>query len=439
MPQISITARQVRVRLIATDLSGDRAPRVQLNFRTALAPYVDAEGPPIRDGRHAYTITVPCAQGCGMRGVTWDRPITARHRLSGTITLLGVDVRDRAGGWAPLNLHLQRPGAWQAAKPQGSATDQVTVTRTGIVDRFSNADGGYGGIGYAQPARIPAVATYAAVAGPGPPQRPDVVDALTATTADLNLRRLTRVLPAVLSDGVIADLRTLTNELPGFLAEAHWQVWLGSQAPGDALARLRGAGLRIGGVRTVPARVRQLGRQGPALALLLLLACAVAGAVLAVGGTAASIRAASRRRSYQIAALRTVGVKPRSLLGASVGEQLLLLGAAVLLGVPTGVSAARLAMPVNSRVRAAHPCCPQLCSRVGAATAIRRRVRRAAHRSPPSSPRTALVRISLPGPASRIGSIALARPHGNRWHSSRTLIGHVRAVRRMLTAFAPAE
>jgi ABC-type antimicrobial peptide transport system permease subunit len=79
---------------------------------------------------------------------------------------------------------------------------------------------------------------------------------------------------------------------------------------------------------------------------LLLLACAVAGAALAVGGTAISISASSRRRSYEIAALRAVGVSRRSLLRASVLEQLLLLGTGVVLGVPTGLIAARLAMPV---------------------------------------------------------------------------------------------
>ena len=88
-----------------------------------------------------------------------------------------------------------------------------------------------------------------------------------------------------------------------------------------------------------------LGRQGPALALLLLLVCAVVGTVLAVGATAISISASSRRRSYEIAALRAVGVSRRSLLGAGISEQLLLLGTAAVLGVPTGIIAARLAMP----------------------------------------------------------------------------------------------
>jgi ABC-type antimicrobial peptide transport system permease subunit len=96
----------------------------------------------------------------------------------------------------------------------------------------------------------------------------------------------------------------------------------------------------------VAERTRQLSRQAPALALLLLLGCAVAGAVLAAGGTAVSISAAGRRRSYELAALRAVGVDRAALLRAGVLEQLLLLGCAVILGLPTGLLAARLAMPI---------------------------------------------------------------------------------------------
>ena len=74
--------------------------------------------------------------------------------------------------------------------------------------------------------------------------------------------------------------------------------------------------------------------------------CAVAGAVLAFGATATSISAGSRRRSYELAALRVIGVKRPSLVRAGVIEQLLLLGSALLLGLPTGLIAARLAMPL---------------------------------------------------------------------------------------------
>ena len=90
----------------------------------------------------------------------------------------------------------------------------------------------------------------------------------------------------------------------------------------------------------------QLGRQGPALGLLLLLVCAIAAAVLAVGGTAVSLLADARRRSFELAALRVVGVPQRTLRRSAVAEQALLLGAAIVLGLPSGYLAALFVLPV---------------------------------------------------------------------------------------------
>ena len=222
------------------------------------------------------------------------------------------------------------PIRWRAALPQGTATDRVSVSADGVHDTFGSSDGGYGGIAYGSaPSPLPAVATpRAIVTGPPRPKHPQMSDTLN-TVAFIKVGEQAPVLPAVLDNGFIFDVRYLLAELPGFVSEAKWQVWMDSSAPPDALKRLTAAGFQIQKVSTHNARVTVLGRQAPALALLLLLACAIAGAVLAVGGTAISVSANGRRRSYEIAALQAVGTSRRSLLVASVSEQLLLLGTAV--------------------------------------------------------------------------------------------------------------
>jgi hypothetical protein len=290
-------------------------------------------------------VPVPCRRGCVLRGLTWDRPITAAGPLSGELQLTGLDVRD-GDRWMPLDLRLGNPAAWRAADPEGIASDHVRVGPTAVVDRFSNALGGYGGITYAQsPSPVPALATPRGVTSTSAGARLRMVDE-TGKTLTFTVDRFVPVLPVVLGAGVMVDLNAVEAQLPGFAYEADWQVWLANDAPADALARLRAAGLEPGAARTEAGRVRQLSRQAPALALLLLLGCAVAGAVLAAGGTAVSISAAGRRRSYELAALRAVGAPRGALLRAGVLEQLLLLGSAVVLGVPTGLLAARVAMPV---------------------------------------------------------------------------------------------
>jgi hypothetical protein len=343
VPQLGTTAGLIRVHLAASHLAGGSRPDLVVNFRTPTNPYLDVRMGAIEPGSHTYTARLPCRPGCILRGLTWDRPIDATRRISGIIVLSGVELRS-GGGWRPVSLHADVPGAWRAAAPQGQATDHVTLGPNGVTDRFTNRNGGYGGIGYgSDPTPIPAVATAQAV--PGRPRIGQLTDNLNVTVP-IRITRYVRLVPVALTNGVVMDVRYLDTQLPSFAGEANWQVWIGPTAPPDAVQRLRHAGLVIQSVYSVSGRETVLARQGPALALLLLLACAVAGAALAVGGTAISISASSRRRSYEIAALRAVGVSRRSLLRASVLEQLLLLGTGVLLGLPTGLIAARLAMPV---------------------------------------------------------------------------------------------
>jgi putative ABC transport system permease protein len=345
LPTVTVRGTQVQVRLTASNLSAGPQPQVQINLRTKRAANLSVPAGSLRAGTHVYTAAVPCTGGCTFTGLTWYRPFGAVDHQHGTVLVRSV-AAGTPGSLAPLSLHLAQPQAWRPAQPLGTATDSVSATATGTRDEFSSHDGGYGGIAYAYlPVPMPAVATARAVTtGSGAPKVPQMIDS-TQTVASFQIERSADVLPAVLSNGLVLNLRFLTAELPGFAGTANWQVWLGPRAPHDAIAQLRAAGLIVQGVKSISQRTAVLGREGPALALLLLLACAVAGTVLAVGGTAISVSASSRRRSYELAALQAVKVPRSTLLRAGIIEQLLLLGTAVVLGVPSGLLAAVLALP----------------------------------------------------------------------------------------------
>lgn len=346
VPPVELHTRSVRVSITAAGLHGNRAPVLQLNFRSPREPYLNVEGAPIRSGKHTQVLKVPCATGCSLRGLTWDRPISARTQLSGTITLTDLAQRSE-GGWKPISLQLGTKKSWYPETPQGQARDHVSVTSRGVVDRFGNNNGGYGGITYGtDPSPIPAVVTPGALATDASRAKVPAITDETAVSATFAVTRAVALLPQVLDDGVLYDVRYVEDELPAFASEATWSVWVGPHAPADYRQRLAKAGLQVVATSSRSTRASQLARQAPSLALLLLLTCALAGAVLAVGGTAISISASSRRRSYELAALRVVGVSRTALLRASILEQLLLLGTAVVLGVPTGYLAARLTMPI---------------------------------------------------------------------------------------------
>jgi predicted lysophospholipase L1 biosynthesis ABC-type transport system permease subunit len=154
------------------------------------------------------------------------------------------------------------------------------------------------------------------------------------------------VLPLVGDSGVMVDLTALRRSAGQLDDDAHWSVWLGADAPPDAVQQLTRAGVLVDSVTTAAERQAVLDRDGPALALRLLLVCAVIGAILSASAVAISVAVTGRRRSYELAALRAVGVRRRSLVRACVLEQLLLLGIGLVVGVPTGLIVARVALPL---------------------------------------------------------------------------------------------
>ncbi len=345
VPALTITGTSLRATITSSGIDPASAPLVQFNLVTRDGAPLDAESAALSDGTHQYVAPVACASGCTFVGVTWDRPITVPGTMKGTTTLTRLEA-EMSGSYHPVQARLSEKKAWRALTPQGQATDRVSIASTGVQDQFDSSNGGFGGIAYAYtPNPIPIVATPSAlVTGTSPGSR-TLVDGFGAT-AHIHVVTTTTVLPVVLDYGAIADLSAVRTQLPSFDSEATWQVWLSPSAPADAVHRLQKAGLTVQGQTTASSRVAVLGRQAPALSLLLLLIASFVGAILAMGATAVSIAAAARRRSYEFAALRAIRISVRALFRATALEQSMLLGGAVILGVPAGIIAAIIALPV---------------------------------------------------------------------------------------------
>ncbi len=342
-PPLVTTATMMRVVISASEMRG-LPPLVQFILRSPADPSLTVTAGTLQPGTRTYTATLDCAGGCTLLGLAWNRPETF-GAMTGTLTVQSVEWYQRAR-WVPVNASLTQPGAWRAGPEYSDSTDAVRATPHGLRDDYRGTSGN-GGITYAfAPQPLPVVATRTAVtSGSLTPDPPEMVDEVS-TAATFTVRQWAPVLPVVLDDGLIANLTFVRAVLPGFDAEANWMIWLGPHAPPDAIARLRAAGLTLQHENTTGSRIIQLGRQAPALSLFLLLACAIIGSVVAVGGTAIAITASARRRSHETAALRVVGVPHRALYRGAVIEQVMLLGAAVILGLPAGALAARLALPV---------------------------------------------------------------------------------------------
>jgi hypothetical protein len=333
---------RVQVDLDTLSRSGP-TPLVRLQVRPQYGKSVPYEAGVLRPGRHVYTATVPCRKGCAFTGVQLSPPFDA---LSPMRVVAEVHaVRASLGGpfvVVPADVH--RTTAWRAETDGVGPT--VRITAAGGVVRVAATSPGRGDpiLGYGEaPAQLPIVAAPDALAYPT--KRTGSLLDYAGNEADYVVRRYSTTLPAVLDGGAVVHLDYIRSRVFGFDREAAWSVWLGPEAPADAVQRLEKAGLIVQNRHTEAARRAVLSRQGPALGLLLLLVCANAAAVLAIGGTAVALLADGRRRSFELAALRVIGVRLATLRRSAVAEQLLLLGAAVVLGLPSGYVAARLVLP----------------------------------------------------------------------------------------------
>ena len=341
--QLDTTATTMRVVISASGIRG-APPQIQFVMRSSREPFMMVTAGTLRSGTHIYTARLDCAGGCTLFGLAWNRPVTFDGVMSGRLLVRRIEQYQHSR-WAAVNTSLIRPGTWRAGPEVSESSDKLHATPAGLRDDYRSSSG-YSAVSYFPPQPLPVAATPASVITGGQAPRPSQMIDNLSTVATFTVGQWARVLPVVLDNGLVANLVFVRARLPAFDTEANWTVWLGPHAPHDALARLRAAGLTLQGVQTTRSRIIQLGRQAPALSLFLLLACAIIGALVAVGGTAVAISASARRRSYETAALRVVGVPRRALYRGGVIEQVLILGAAVLLGIPAGALAARLAMPV---------------------------------------------------------------------------------------------
>ena len=337
---LPVTGTRMGVTIDSSKLQGHPL-EVRLELRTKAGKPVDVGAGLLRAGAHVYGASVPCSSGCEFAGIEWSRTPYAAGVVAGSAIVSAVAVDGR-----PIRTDLSRKQAWKAAEPLGAASDRTRSTPAGVIDQFSSDDGGTGGLAHQDlPDPVPAIVT----AGTVRTSRTGALLKVAASTGDpAELRVVRRVpaLPVISAQGVMVDLRSFNAALPTFGADSQWSVWLGPHAPPDARARLQRAGLVLDGQPVLlKTREAALARQGPALALLMLVLTSISGALCAVGGVTVSVGAALRRRSYEAAALTAVGVTRSQLYRAVFIEQMLLLGSAVVIGVPSGLLTVALAMP----------------------------------------------------------------------------------------------
>ncbi len=356
--RLDVRGTQWRVEVETSLVSQTNPPLLLAEVRTA-----DGQPATLSLGQLEHRGTVieaehpACAAGCRVVGLTFARAPGDIGQVGATVVLQTLTVDGRTVGtafadaadWRPRLLGERRE---PSAKIAGSAEGGVEVSfLSGVTDTpaIIRAD---------VPAAVPAIITTAT-----DPVRLEQANALSSPVPggeEISFTEAGRaeVLPVLGRHGVMVDIDLAGlftgEEAIGF----RYHVWLGADAPPSMVRDLERAGLDVLRVHSLAQREAELGEQGPALALLLLVfGAGIAIATAATAATASSFVEA-RRRAYELAALRTVGVGTASLRRAAEIENAVLLFLGTVVGIAAGVGTAWLAratIPVSTDAASGPP------------------------------------------------------------------------------------
>jgi putative ABC transport system permease protein len=292
----------------------------------------------LRRGAHTYGVELPAActdPGCRLVSLALDHPGTDIEGATADLQLTSLTLTPPGGTAADLPATFGAAGAWRPGAPTIGGPDvQMTPGADGLQVRVSTPGGLLAELVRGDsPEPLPAYVGSAS--GSQAPGEGDL--AVDETTGiDGHLTRYTTThrapyIPRLGRNAVLVDL-DLALRLDEDAALGDREVWLSRDDPA-AEATLRRS-LKQDGITVQRRESRgQLERvyagDGAVLALRLLLVCGASAVLVAVGALLVAAYVGRRQRAYEVAALRVVGVRRRTvrslLLRENVGTVLVAL------------------------------------------------------------------------------------------------------------------
>ncbi len=285
---------------------------------------------PVQSGRHTYAREAPaCNKGCRLVGFALQQPEGRPF-----VTDFTLHEFRQAGKVLVSPEQFAAAGAFRAPESPGSKLQvpDVQPTSGGLrvaLDTSNGNDVAIEALTGDWPAPLPVAVGDQAAPGGG-------LVAADNTSVDFTQVAPVGAVPRFGRQGTLMDLEYADRSAATGRVAYNPQVWLGRNAPADALDRLRKQGLTIQSVEDLDSQRAALDSQGPAVAVrfhelaagfaILLAACAL----WLVAGVE------RRRRAGEIWALRAQGVSRRD---ASASGYLAMVGVAIGVGLIAGLLA----------------------------------------------------------------------------------------------------
>lgn len=348
-PAMYLTGAEVRA-TITLDGTPNPPPDLVFNLVNSGGHQGVADFGFLRPGTHTYLTPLPaaCSGGCHVLNLEplWNPSQTGPQQVSYSLSLAGLDERSGpTGGWRPATSRLADPRYWTPSAPGvavSATTDQGSPALKLRVEDSVNDTNPPGVVPGALPTTISGVVTRAnSVSDP----RDASIEDFDGSSLNLDVPYQVSDLPQLGQVGFLVDLQTAIRGESAPPSQTVTQVWLAPGAPPSIARSLAAQGVRVTSVRTPGPDIRAMNHGGLALAYLFFLFAAGAAAVLAIGAAVFSVFMTSRRRAFELAVLRAIGISRATLLRSLLGEQLLVLGPGVVLGLGAGLLGALMALP----------------------------------------------------------------------------------------------
>lgn len=292
----------------------------------------------LRRGAHTYGTDLPAAcaeEQCRLVSLAVDHPGTDIESATADLVVTALALTPPGGTATRLPATLDTDGAWRPGAPTiGGPEVQLTPADDGLHARVHVPGGPFAEIVRGDsPEPLPA---YAGAAGGG--TTPEEGDLPVAQTTGLD-GRSTRYstthpaayIPRLGRDATLVDL-DLALRLDEEAALGDREVWLSRDDPAAEAALRRSlakADITVQRRDTRGGLERVYAGDGAVLALRLLLVCGASAVLVAVGALLVAAYVGRRQRAYEVAALRVVGVRRRTvralLLRENVGTVLVAL------------------------------------------------------------------------------------------------------------------
>lgn len=308
---------------------------------------------PIRSSTAAVTTTVRlggCAQGCVLRRIEVLRAIGDYTAAKVSMRLLGL----AAGTAAALRpVPLGQGGDWQnsdaAAAAAGTAASIDLRGSPLVLEAVSHGTGAT--LQHLDvPTYLPCLVA-GAVSANSPSGAADSVlsiHGIDGGTAGCQPSGTIAFAPRFGAGTVLVDLDLSIASTQPVLTNTSAQVWLAADDPHQEaalIAGLAGAGITVTGRSTIAHAQSSYDQSPPAWAIRAALAAAVLAAVIAGLMVVIAAFTSEASRSYDLAALQLIGIRRSWIHRSVLGEQLVAVLFAGVVGAAVGLAGARLALP----------------------------------------------------------------------------------------------